>query len=99
MSWCVNAGSFTFAASWEVVTKVRIGRGRLRDFSVDSIGDGEVVVRHDGWVLQYRRAKAEVTVFHWLATRAAGRRAMGMALLMVEECAAVANNDWALTAL
>lgn len=41
-------------------------------------------MKHEGFVLQYRRANAEVTVLHWYATRAAGRRAIGMALLMVK---------------
>jgi hypothetical protein len=67
-----------------LVEKDRMEQVGRRDLSCESIGEEEVAVRHVGEVWQYRRAKADVTVFHWWATRAAGRRAMGMALLMVE---------------
>lgn len=62
--------------------------------SWERMGDGEERAKHDGLAACCRRAKAEVAMVHWLATREAGRRARGMALLM-----AVATRDWAREAL
>jgi hypothetical protein len=77
------------------VEKDRSGRGDVRDRMAESTGDEAAGVKHEGWVTQYLRAKAEVSELHWWAARAAGRRAIGMALLMAKGRAAVALRDWA----
>jgi len=64
MSWCVKLESSTFAAIRGVVEKDRMGRGALRDRMADITGEKEADVKHEGWVWQYRRARAEVTVLH-----------------------------------
>jgi hypothetical protein len=68
------------AAIRGVVEKARFVRGLC---GRNAARTGDCVVLKHGCCVQYRRAKASVAEFHCEATRAAGRIAIGMAVVMI----------------